>query len=102
MGMHCWMMMMGALVTEDIEKVELLKAFFSSIFNAKTNPCESQVLETRVRVWGKENFPFIKEDLVKGCLGKLDAHKSIDLNGMHSPVLRELAEVIAMPLSYDL
>ena len=51
---------------------------------------------------GKENFPFVKEDLVKGCLGKLDAHKSMDPYGMHSPVLRELAEVIAMPLSYDL
>lgn len=89
-------------VEEDIGKVKLLKAFFSSFFNVKTNPCESQILETRVSVWGKENFPFIKEYLVKGCLGKLDAQKSMDPSGMYSPVLRELAEVIAMPLSYDL
>ena len=46
-----------------------------------------------------EDFLLVKEDLLKGHLDNLDAHKSMGLNGMHSWVLRELAEVIAKPLS---
>lgn len=41
----------------------------------------------------------LEEDLVREHLGKTDAHKFIGPNGMHSQVLRELAEVIVDLLS---
>lgn len=42
----------------------------------------------------------IGEDLVRDHLGKLYTQKkSMDLNGMHSEVFRDLTEVIAEPLS---
>ncbi|KFQ88182.1 hypothetical protein N337_06397, partial [Phoenicopterus ruber ruber] len=43
--------------------------------------------------------PLVKEDRVRDQLEKLDTHKSMGPNGMHPCMLRELAEVIAKPLS---
>ncbi|KFV55227.1 hypothetical protein N328_09668, partial [Gavia stellata] len=42
--------------------------------------------------------PLVEEDQVRDQLSKLDVHKSMGPDGMHR-VLRELAEVIAGPLS---
>ncbi|GAB0208703.1 mitochondrial enolase superfamily member 1 [Grus japonensis] len=87
----------GALVTEDTEKAELLNAAFASVFTAKASPQESQTLEVGEKVWRKEDLPLVEEDWVRDHLGKLD--KSMVPYGMHPRVVRELADVIARPPS---
>ena len=67
----------GDLVTEAMEKGEMLNVIFASVFSSKTCLQESQVLETRGKVWSKEDFSLVEEDQARQCLNELAIHKSL-------------------------
>uniref|UniRef100_A0A8C4JJQ2 Uncharacterized protein n=1 Tax=Dromaius novaehollandiae TaxID=8790 RepID=A0A8C4JJQ2_DRONO len=77
----------GAPVTKDMETAEMPNATFASVFTAQAGPQESQALETRERVWRKEDLSSVEKEQVRDHLGKLDIHK-------------ELVDIIARPLNH--
>lgn len=77
---------MGTVVTEDMEKAELLNAFLALVFIDKTSLQEPLTQETRVKECCKEDFPLVKEDWVRE---HLDIHESVGSDGMQPQVLRD-------------
>jgi len=90
----------GNVTTEDREKAEVLTAFFTSAFNSQISYPQGTLCPD-LEVWDatQNTRPVIQLETVRELLLPLDCHKSMGPDGFHPGVLKELAGVIAGPLS---
>ncbi|GAB0207839.1 mitochondrial enolase superfamily member 1 [Grus japonensis] len=87
----------GDLVTQDMEKAEVLNDFFASVFTGKCLSHTAQITEGRD--WENAELPTVGEDQVREYLRNLKVHKSMGPDEMQPRVLRELADEGARPLA---
>lgn len=80
---------------------EVLNAFSVLVSTGKTHTQDSKAPETSRIICSKKDLALVEEDQLKEYLliNKLEIHKSMGPDSIYPHALRELADVIAKPLS---
>ncbi|PKU47605.1 rna-directed dna polymerase from mobile element jockey-like [Limosa lapponica baueri] len=93
------LLMSSKLVTTDKEKAEVLKNLFASIFSDNLSSHTSGVDVPQGRDWGSKLPAMVREDQVCDHLRNLNIWKTVRPEEPYLRALRELADVVAKPLS---
>ncbi|KAJ7419199.1 hypothetical protein WISP_55348 [Willisornis vidua] len=88
----------GHLTHRDRDKAEVFNAFFASVCNMDDGPRGSQCPGLEDHDCENDQFP-VDPEIVWDLLLELDPYKSKGPDGIHPRILKELADVIAKPLT---
>lgn len=81
-----------------MDKAQGFSTFFASIFNTDDGPRGSQCLELENHDCENDQLQ-VDSGIVGDLLVQLDPYESMEPDGIHLRILKELADVIAKPLS---
>jgi len=84
----------------DKKKAEVLNAFLTSVIKNQTSyPQDTLLFDLEVSDGEQNEHPMIQVETVRGLLFHLDCHKSMELDGIHVRVLKELVDMKAKLLT---